>query len=133
MKEKTNISQRFKSEIKLLRENKVGKVSYSNPIFEDETAEFTKTTIKEAIYNSNPEKIEKRLEILSNINDYLLPNAELTTEEPKDNKDKARRFFVLDSEYKGKNDSLIGKRIRIVFRENQNKKINIHFIRLPPQ
>lgn len=117
----------------MLSENKLKEVYYSNPIFEDKIAKFTKTTITEAIYNSKPEEIEKRVEILSNINDYLLPNAELTTEEPKDNKDKALCFFVLDSEYKGQIDSLIGKRIQIVFRENQNRTINIHFIRLPPQ
>ena len=114
-----------------LCENRMGKVSYSNPKFGKEEAKFTKKTIDEAIYN--PPFAEEKLDILININDYLLPNALLTKEDPKDNKDKARRFFVLDSEYKGENDSLIGKRIQIVFRENQNKTINIHFIRLPPQ
>lgn len=118
--------------VEWLRENRKGKVSYSNPMFGEEEAKFTEKTIDEVIYNSTfPEEIEEKLGILININDYLLPNASLTKEKPKDNKDKARCFFVLDSEYKGKNDSLIGKRIQIVFRENQNGTINIHFIRLP--
>lgn len=89
----TNIFPQYKWKVEWLRENRKGKVSYSNPMFGNKEAKFTETTIKEAIYNSEFFEVEERLDILVNISDYLLPNAELTIEEPKDNKDKARRFF----------------------------------------
>ena len=112
-----------------LKENKVGKVAFAHPLFEGRKAHFYENTIHEVIRYAKTFDI--KFEILSNIEDYLDSNAELTVEIPKDNKDKARRFFVLTTIYNGINENFKGKTIQILFRENQNKTINIHFIRLP--
>lgn len=112
-----------------LKENKVGKVAFAHPLFGSHKAEFTTGVIDEII--RYPASFDIKFDILSNIEDYLDSNAELTVEIPKDNKDKARRFFVLTTIYNGINENFKGKTIQILFRENQNKTINIHFIRLP--
>ena len=98
-------------------------------MFGSHKAEFTTGVIDEII--RYPASFDIKFDILSNIEDYLDSNAELTVEIPKDNKDKARRFFVLTTIYNGINENFKGKTIQILFRENQNKTINIHFIRLP--
>ncbi len=121
--EKTAFAQKY------LKENKVGKVYFSHPDFGNRKAEFVKTTIGELI--KNPPTFDIKFDILFNLEYYLDPNAKLTTEPPKDDKDKARQFFVLKTKYKGANEAFKDKKVEILFRENQNRTINIHFIRLP--
>ena len=122
-KEKRLRAERF------LRETKLGKVFYENPAFGKRKAEFTTTTIDEVVRFAKT--FEVKTDILTNIEDYLIPNAELMEQKPKDPKDKARRFFILTTKYKGKLKEMENQTVEIYFRENQNKTINIHFIGLP--
>ena len=114
---------------RILKEIKVGKVFYENPAFGGRKAEFTSKTIDEIIKHAKT--FDLKADILFNIEDYLDPAAQLKTEPPKDDKDKARQFFVLSTEYKGELKELKGQIVQIYFRENQNRTINIHFIALP--
>ena len=111
-----------------LKENKVGKVFFSHPDFGNRKAEFVTGAIDEAI--RQPAAFDIKFDILFNLENYLDPNAKLTIEPPKDGKDKARQFFVLTTKYKGANKSFKDKKVEILFRENQNRTINIHFVRL---
>lgn len=120
--------EKKKTSEKWLRENKIGKISYHNPIFGERTAEFTMQTFNEAVRKANV--FDVKFDILANIENYLDSKTKLKFEEPKDNKDKARGFFVLEDVYKGSLPQFKDRKIEIVFRENQNKTINIHFIRI---
>jgi SPP1 gp7 family putative phage head morphogenesis protein len=126
---RNSIRYSTKDKKKIARElyAKYENLRYKNSSFGERSATITQTSVLKTF--STPSVADVKLDILHHIEDYLVVK-KLKTEEPTDDKDKARLFFVLDTTYKGNIKGFEKRPIQILFRENQNKTIDLYFIRI---
>lgn len=106
----------------------IGKKSYTNDAFEGREAVIVYNTIGEIF--KFPGSAFLKFDILTDIDKYFDSTIELKPEPPYHYDNKAIQYYILETTYKGELSELKNRTIKLTFRENQNKTIDLYQIRL---
>ena len=109
------------------KQNIIGKYTYSNDAFKGKTALFVRNSFTENLKKND--LLFAKIDVLTNIKDYLTQNLKFTKEDPTHNKDKLNAFYKCIVDYKGDIPEGKGRKIELQFKEGKNNQIEFYFIK----